>query len=56
MEFVWGEEMDPKITKYYGLGWVGGMPFTELRRKEEQPFGENENHGIVMFVGMKISS
>jgi hypothetical protein len=44
--------MDPEVAKYCGLSWDDGMPFTELRRKEEQPFGENENHGIVTFVDM----
>lgn len=44
MEFGQGEGMDSKVAKYHGLGWVDdGMPFTELRRKEEQPFGENES-------------
>lgn len=42
MEFVWAEEIVLKKTKYYGLDWVDGMPFSELRIKEAHPFGKNE--------------
>lgn len=54
MEFVQGEEMDLEVVKYCGLSWDDGMLFIELRRKEEQFFGENENYGIVTFVDMQI--